>query len=129
MVLSRIEGGGGGETTNQDISHDLTDGCSTRIERKAVILHSSGRYCMPNDANGCRNCDSSSLFKSLLTIIYSSEVISYQPLQSSHNINTNFNRGESCSESSCREPKTTKNEQESFAIDIRQLSTEQEECS
>jgi hypothetical protein len=76
---------------NQDISHDLTDGCSTRIERKAVILHSSGRYCMPNDANGCRNCDSSSLFRPL-TIIYSSEVISYQPLQSSHNINTNFNR-------------------------------------
>ncbi len=83
---------------------------------------------MPNDTNGRRNCDSSSLFNSL-TIIYSSEAISYQPLKSSHNINANFNRGESRSESSCREPKTTKDEQESFAIDIRQLSTEQEECS
>jgi hypothetical protein len=112
-----------GGRTNQDISHDLTDGCSTRIERKAVILHSSGGDCMPNNANGCGNCNSSSLLKSLM-ITRSVRKISYQSLQSSHNINTNLNRRESGPKSSCREPKTTKNEQESFAIDIRQLSTE-----
>lgn len=85
---------------------------------------------MTNDSNGRRYNDSSSLFfvSSLLLHIYKADD-AYQTLQSSHNVYTNLNWRERAAKSCCSDPKASQNEHKSLAIDISELSTEQEKGS
>lgn len=85
---------------------------------------------MANDSNGSRNNDSSTLIPISSLRLCTYEVDDpYQTLQSSHDVYTDLNWREGTSKSCCSDPKASQDEHESLAIDISELSAEQEKGS
>jgi hypothetical protein len=56
------------EETDQQIPHNLPNRRPTRVEGKTVVLHTSRRDRMSDNPNGSRDCDRSTLVKSVASL-------------------------------------------------------------